>query len=522
MPVIRLGKRPMCKGRANGTRRLAGVPQSSHEFREAFEANAVRNLLAKVPPPVAYIVSVAFDKGFSIITIPLVAAYLVPRDYGRLDVAVSLIEFTGIVMGFGMGETLIRFASTAGDDDARRRAGAELIGAALIVAVTLGAAIQIAAPAMAQWLAISVDLSALRLGLVAATVSALIEMPLVWLRLEGRAGRFLAFSVLRSLLQVLLLWLVLRAGWGADGILIANGVSVILLAAVLGAMQIHATGIALSVTALRRVGNYGVPIVGAMLAMFALGSLNRWFLSGRVPDAEIAFFGLAFKLALAAPLLLQPFALWWNARRIAALSSPNGLEESAWAWGLGYSVLTISALGVALVGPVFIEIALPKSYAGASIYLPFVVAICFLNELNTLCNAGAYARATGLAVLATNVAGALAAVAGYALLTPVYGVPGAIAAMIAGHVVRLSLFLWLGRELAPIRYPVLPAAIVLAVCVGAIWLAPASTAIAARLAWTSLAVVVVAALQVALGLLRIPLAFLPASLRRPADAVGRP
>ncbi len=473
-----------------------------------------------LPPPIAYIVSVALDKGLSIISIPLVAAYLTPREYGRLDVAISLVEFTGLVMSFGMGETLLRFASTAGCEDEEKRAGAELMGAALIIALVAGTALQLAAPSLSHALAISVDVTALRIGLIGATFTALIEMPLVWMRLKGRAGLFLLFGGVRSVVQLLAMWLALRFGWGADGMLMANGAAIVAFASVLGVQQIRATGLTFTARALRRVTNYGVPLVGAMLAMFALGSLNRWFLSGRVSDAEIAFFALAFKLALAAPLLLQPFALWWNARRIAVLTQPGGLEESAWAWGIGFSVLTVSALGVALAGPVFIEVALPKSYAGASAYLPFVVVVCFLNELNTLCNVGAYARSNGLAVLFANFAGALVAVAGYALLAPHYGVAGIIAAMIAGHLARLGLFLWVGHEAAPIQYPALSAVLVFIIAASAVWLAPSPAAIVARGAWTALSVVVVVALLIACGLVRVPVARIPQSLRGVADAFG--
>ncbi|MFK9842411.1 hypothetical protein ACJENN_25500, partial [Escherichia coli] len=92
--------------------------------------------------------------------------------------------------------------------------------------------------------------------------------------------------------------------------------TVALIAALLVASQLRSTGIELSWVAARQLGLYGLPLVGSALAMFALGSCNRWFLSGNVPDADIAFLGLASKLALATPLLLQPFLLWWSPRRI--------------------------------------------------------------------------------------------------------------------------------------------------------------------------------------------------------------
>lgn len=468
----------------------------------------------RMPPPVAYIISVMFEKGFALITIPLMAAHLTPRDYGRLDVAVSLIEFIGLVMSFGMGDTLVRFAATAPGGKEQNRCAAELLTGALLIAAVFGLAVQISVPAIAHVLNINVSLSALRWALVGATLSALVDMPMVWMRIQGRAGPYALYMGARSVLQVIMTWLALRAGWGSDGILIANGTAVLAFTVVVAGGMIAQTGLTFSWQALKQIGNYGVPLVFASLAMFALGSCNRWFLSGNVADADIGYLGLATKLALAAPMLLQPFALWWNPRRIAALTRPGGIEESTWAFGLGYSVLVISALGVALTGPVFIQFALPKAYAGAIAYLPFVIFLCFLHELNTLCNTGAFAHHQGYRVLQANVAGAMTGIAGYALLAPSYGIPGVILATAAGQTVRLSISLWTGYALAPIPYPVVSSAVVFVLAAASIWLAPDPASLGARIVWTALAVTGIAAVMIALRLLRIPEDYMPQPLRR--------
>ncbi|MFM2422107.1 MAG: hypothetical protein RL291_637, partial [Pseudomonadota bacterium] len=64
----------------------------------------------RMPPVAFYAVSVVLDKGFSLLTIPLVAAYLAPSEFGRLEVALSLIEFVGLIMALGLADTLVRFA----------------------------------------------------------------------------------------------------------------------------------------------------------------------------------------------------------------------------------------------------------------------------------------------------------------------------------------------------------------------------------------------------------------------------
>ncbi|NJL50510.1 MAG: hypothetical protein HC909_02140 [Blastochloris sp.] len=52
-----------------------------------------------------YAGSVAFEKGFSLVTVPLMAAYVVPADYGDYELVLSLCVF---VMLFSVSGPAIR------------------------------------------------------------------------------------------------------------------------------------------------------------------------------------------------------------------------------------------------------------------------------------------------------------------------------------------------------------------------------------------------------------------------------
>jgi len=449
---------------------------------------------------VAYIAAVGFDKGFSIITIPLMAHFLSPGDFGRLDVTVSLIEFTSLIFTLGLADTVVRFASMETARLAQRRCAAELLGAGLVIVALTAVLVQLAAPWLIAVIGITIDETAVRWGLAGAAATGLIEMPLIWLRFRDQAWRYFGFIALRALVQAAATVGVLYAGGGAPGVLTANAIVALAFASLLLISQLRRTGLGFSVWALRTVGGYGLPLVGGLLAMFALGNCDRWFLSGTIADSEIAFYGLAVKLGLATALMTQPFMLWWNARRIAMLARPGGLDEIAGAWGRGVSLLLMSGLFVALAGPVFIHAAFPAAYARAIVYLPLVVAISVLNELCSLSNIGCYAAAHGLRVLLVNVLGALAALALYALLIPAYGAFGAIAATIAGHLARLGLFLLMGQARAPVRYawgPFLAACVVAGALVA---LAPPPDALVLRGSWALAALMILAAMLYRTGL----------------------
>ena len=396
--------------------------------------------------------TVLLTKGMSLVTIPLVTGRLAPADYGRLELVASIVEVFGIVMTLSVADSLFRFGSGE-QPDRQREVSAGLAGMALTLALTVGVALQAAVWTLASSIGLSSIAGALSIGLAAATLSGLIELPLAWLRLRGRAGAFLTFTAGRTLLQVAAMAVTLRAGFGVEGLLAGNASVDAIIAVTLLTLQIRDCGLRFDRATFARAGRYGMPLIGGALSMFVLGSCDRWFLAGVVQPAELGFYGLAVKLSLITALAMQPFGLWWYAQRIGYLKKPGGLEASARAVGVGMVLLAVGATVTCAGASLLVQGLLPVAYRAALPYLPWLVLAASLNELCSLLNVGAYARNTGYQVLTVNASGAAVALAGYTALTHSYGVWGAIAATIAGHCVRLGLYVVLGRRDAPIQYP---------------------------------------------------------------------
>lgn len=395
-----------------------------------------------------YGVAIILMKGFSLISIPLVAWKLQPAEFGELDLAASLIEFAALFSALGLTELLYRFC--AGDSDDDRANLAALAGTAAIAITVLIVLMQAVAGPLHGWAGLGVSESAFRLALAAASMTALIEAPLAWLRLRDRPLAFLGFILARAVTQIALVWIVLDAGFGASGVLVANASVDMILAATLAAAFLRKNGIRLDAAMTRRLGAYGLPIVLSGLAMFALGAADRWFLAGHVARADMAQYAIAAKLALATALVIQPFGLWWYPRRLALLATAGGREQNATAWLGGLAILVAGSVGIHLAMPVFVTLALPSAYAQALHWLPWLIAAIALNELVSLSNAGAYLGSNTVRVLATNGVAALIAVSLYALLIPAHGLHGAIWATLAAQGFRLAAFVWQSRHLAPV------------------------------------------------------------------------
>lgn len=397
-----------------------------------------------------YGLAIVLMKGFSLVTIPLLAWKLPPADFGELDLVTSLVEFAALFSALGLTELLYRFCAGGSGDAKAGLAG--LAGTAAIAVTVILIALQALAAPLHGWADLGVSQAAFRLALTGAAVTALIETPLAWLRMGNRPLAFLGFIFARAVAQIALVWAALALGHGASGVLIANASVDIVLALLLAGAFLRANGIAVSRVMLSRLGVYGFPIVLSGLCMFALGAADRWFIAGHVSRADMAQYAIAAKLALATALVVQPFGLWWYPRRLALLARPGGRAENAAAWLAGLAILSGGAVAIHLAMPAFVRLALPPAYAASLQWLPWLITAIVLNELVSLSNAGAYMGGNTFRVLAVNAAAALLAVTLYALLIPAHGLAGAIAATLAAHLLRLAAFIVLSRANAPVPF----------------------------------------------------------------------
>jgi O-antigen/teichoic acid export membrane protein len=452
--------------------------------------------------PLLYGLSLALAKGVSLLLMPWVAAHLAPGEYGRLEIVTTTLEFVGLVLSFGLGDTLFRFAGVSSGPVEQRQRAALIAGAALVLAAGCAVLLQLAAPLILDLLPVPISATVFRLCLLAVAAGGLIELPLAWLRLSDRPQQFLAFMALRAVLQLVLVAGFVALFSDAEAVLAASSIVELVLAASLALLQFRTSGFAFSRESWSWVRAYSLPLLVSGLAAFALGSCDRWFLASQVPAADIGRYAIAGKLALSSALLMQSFGLWWYPRRLRVLAGADGLKRSADAVALGFAVLIAAAATVAIGGPAFIRLALPESYAAAAGFVPWLVLASVMNESASLLNVGVYARNTAWRVAAVNGAGAAVALALYALLIPRHGVDGAIAATLVAQAVRIAGFLWAGRAEAPIPYRVVAMA---AAAVGGLAVVGLAQAIALPLVQVGLAVLVpalFAALALGLGLVQ--------------------
>jgi O-antigen/teichoic acid export membrane protein len=392
-----------------------------------------------------YAVATLAGRGIGFLMLPVITGHLSPADYGVLELLAAVADAGGILLGFGLTDTLFRFVAQAGPGE-REVVAAKVLGQAVALSL-LGLALVLAVLGAFSAL-VPAPLRPEQMAIVAVSLAAgtCVQVPLAWLRLTDRAGLYVGSMLGRGVLQATLVSAALVGGFGVTGMLAATALVDTALAVLLVIRQARRTGLVLGLH--RPLLAYGGPLVLSGLAGFVLGSLDRWFLVGAVPVEAIGRYGLAVKLALLVPLAMQPFELWWYPRRLAVLAGPDGDRRHARIAALGIAWVLAAAAGAALAGPFAVRLLTPEPYHAATAWLPWLALAAVLQITGSLVNVRSYARRTGTIPSLVNAAAAGVTLLGYLTLIPAHGVAGAVASTIVGMSVRLVLFLAMDRILA--------------------------------------------------------------------------
>jgi O-antigen/teichoic acid export membrane protein len=273
-------------------------------------------------------------------------------------------------------------------------------------------------------------------------------------RVEERPVGFAIASVANVLITIgATVALVVGAHKGAIGAVVGNFVGTLTVYAVLLAYRRHQLGREFHRPLLRAMNRFGLPLVPAALALWAINFIGRLFIGHYKGQAEVGVYSLAARISSVIIFLLAAFQLAWPA---FAYSIRDDREaRRTYSYVLTYLLLVTCWLSLALgvLAPWIIDLLDPKGQFTRS--AEAVPLLCFATA--------AYA---GYSVLAIGIGRArqtqynwvvtgAAAVVNIALnivLIPRYGMIGAAVATLVAFL-ALFLGMWLrSRRVYPVPY----------------------------------------------------------------------
>ena len=412
------------------------------------------NRAASLPRQMLYYgLGLVLMKGISLLMLPIITRYLLPSEYGVLDVVLTWINVLGIIFGFGMAEVLYRFSL---NPDTAKQVYRYLLKLHIYLIVPLLFTFCTAVWLCSSWLPEALTQQIVITAIFASGFASVTTLPLCWLRMQEKANCFFYCTAGKAAFQAALCWLFLEQGLGVAGVLYASVISQLLLLIILWHYDRPFSQRSNSPTALlswRHYLKYGAPLVVSGLCLFLVCGAERWIIAGVLTTTDVALYAIASQFAMMVAVCIEPFTLWWFPKRLQMLQHKDGLDHVAKFASVGCILSFAAAILIGFLGPVLIIKILPSSYADATTLLPLLCLAMALKQCSHLLNTGCYSGNSTRTVGQINAT--LAAIAPILYVTAcwLWQLNGLLYALVIIYSLRLCWFFYTSQRLLFLPYP---------------------------------------------------------------------
>jgi len=406
----------------------------------------------KIHQAIYYGLGILLMKSVSLIMLPIVTFYLTPAQYGALELMLSFSNFATLIVGFGLVDGLYRFVGMNDEPQNENMIIANFITLALIIGLISLVIGMCLAPLIITFLTAGITLFDMQLLVIMFSFEGCIAIPLAWLRMKEKAASFFILTTAKVVIQACISWFLLRQGLGISAILWGGLISILLLALTLLYMQIRETGINLNFKLVPQILSYGYPLVLSSLAAFALNGADWWMVAAVSSEHELGLYSLAKKLATISIILMQPFCMWWFARRFEELKKSNGLDIVASTTSLGLALMLCFATLICLSSPIAMNYFIDANYQNAIIYIPWLLTFFVIKQAAELINMGCYIKKSTKNVMYVDFATAIIAVILCYFLSEYFQVFGVILSLILAQSFRVVTFFMISQRTLELKF----------------------------------------------------------------------
>lgn len=448
--------------------------------------NQIKRLFSQ---SVIYGLGAYLDKIIGFLLIPLYTRYLVPADYGVLNLLNIVSSIGFIFLNMGQSSALFRSYFDHKTEEGRQ----SVISTATLLTLSYSL------PFLFLYILYARPLSTAVLGdsqyvilviLVGVTTLAkvFLRIPFALLRAKEKSGQYAFLSAAKGFAQIALtLLFVVGLSQGIQGVLLGNLVSEAIFCLVLLLTTLRTVKKwRFSTATARDLLSFGAPLVPAGVASFALNLSDRYFLKHYSTLHDVGLYSLGYRVGeivweiVSAILLAYPPFILSNEK---SPSAPQLYARAATYYfaGIGFLVLALS-----VVAPEFVRIMAAPEYHDAYVVVPIIALAQLFRGFVYFGPVGlTLKRKTSYHATVTLIAGALNLLLNYLWISR-YGMLGAAWATIVAFFVQMGLINAISQKHYAIPYEY-GRLMKLAVVMGGIYLLslriPSSETLAFTLTW---------------------------------------
>jgi O-antigen/teichoic acid export membrane protein len=332
---------------------------------------------------VVYGIGGILTKAVSFLLLPFYTHYLVPRDYGVLEILDLSMSLLAMFLNMGVTAALLKHYGSAESDEEKRN----VIGSTFLFALSTGVFVFLAGMPFIPKLTLlllgpQVPSSYMFVSFGGFVLNYISNVPYTHLRAKEASGKIVVFDIVVAV-AILALNIYFIVSWhmALFGVLLSPLIVGVLKMLVLIKWMAKDIALRMDWRLLRRILGFGAPLILFNLTMFTLNFSDRYFLQRIVSLDAVGLYAVGYKFGFMLNfLLIQPFNMMWQARMYLVYRRPDHRRIFGQVFVLYSAALLVGALGLALFGSEIVRIMADKRYAAAgSVVAPVALAYVFLG-----------------------------------------------------------------------------------------------------------------------------------------------
>lgn len=382
-----------------------------------------------------YGVSTVVTRAVALLLVPVYTRVLVPAEYGAIDILGIFANFVTLTVALEVTQAVARFLPDARSQEERTR----LVSTAALFSIAVYSVFLGVALLFAEWIRTSLVGGAVEpWAMVAALCSiwtvGIFQLLQNNLRFSLQPVAFTVASFAYSLTSIAVsVVLVVGFSAGVGGVMVGQAAGGLIGSVVAAWFGRRMYALRFSVTALRRMLAFSIPLVPAGLGVFVTIYIDRIALNELASLTDVGVFGIGYRFASIVALLVLGFQMALTPLVYQRYRDPATPGELARIFRVFVSVAAMLSLALSLWAPEALRLATTPAYYGAEVIVPLMAPAILLSGMYVFMPGLAIARQTRLIAVITISGAALNTALNFALI-PHLGVSGAALATFTSSV----------------------------------------------------------------------------------------